>query len=198
MTAAALYVDVDRGPYASMPDVDAWGVERDAKRWPGGSPVVAHPPCGPWGSMRGLCKYQDPECGPIAVDQVRQWGGVLEHPAYSSLWEHCNLPRPLAPEGQLPLLAGRAWTLMVDQCRWGHPCRKRTWLLMVGIDPADLPPIPDWQKPTHFIGGTKASRAKAKARGMRQLGGGSTPYANKATPPAFADWLVECARRVRI
>jgi len=27
---AALYVDIARGPYASMPDVDAWGVERNA------------------------------------------------------------------------------------------------------------------------------------------------------------------------
>lgn len=42
-TVAALFVRAD-SIYKTMPDVDAWDIERDARRWPGGCPVVAHPP----------------------------------------------------------------------------------------------------------------------------------------------------------
>jgi hypothetical protein len=53
VTVAALYVD-PRGPYASMPGVDPWDVERDARTYAGPYPVVAHPPCGSWGRFRNL------------------------------------------------------------------------------------------------------------------------------------------------
>lgn len=43
-TVAALFVRAD-GNYKAMPGVDAWDMERDARLWPGGCPVVAHPPC---------------------------------------------------------------------------------------------------------------------------------------------------------
>lgn len=37
---AALYVDVKRGPYAAL-GLDCWGVERDARRYPGPAPDFA-------------------------------------------------------------------------------------------------------------------------------------------------------------
>lgn len=52
---AALYIDAARGPYTNMPGIDAWGIERDATLYPGPHPVIAHPPCGPWGRFRWRC-----------------------------------------------------------------------------------------------------------------------------------------------
>ena len=70
---AALYVD-RRGPYWNRPDVDAWDVERDARKYAGPWPVVAHPPCGPWGALRHLYKGNEHDCAPRAVEQVRTFG----------------------------------------------------------------------------------------------------------------------------
>ena len=112
-------------------------------------------------------------------------GGVLEHPAHSSLWEDQGLP------------TGRhrdeygGWTLHVDQVEWGHPCQKSTFLYIVGVEPNDMPPLPlSFARPTHVIESNRARRHS----GVKQL-----PYLPKSqrehTPPAFAEWLVEVARR---
>jgi len=186
VTVAALYVDVQRGPYARMPGVDAWGVERDAALYPGPWPVVAHPPCGPWGSLRKGCINQRRDLGPKGVAQVREFGGVLEHPQGSALWAHCGLPRPFRA---VPTFAPREWALSVRQVNWGHMCAKPTWLLFVGIDPRDVPPIPPPRAPTHTIGGSYRP-------GDRGYTGRPAMPAKMAhvTPPAFAEWLVACAR----
>ena len=186
MTVAALYVD-PAGPYPAL--VPEWyDAERDARTYCGPSPVVAHPPCGPWGKLRMLCTKQDPSLGPVGVYQTLEWGGVLEHPEGSILWDHCGLP---APFHSLPTFAPRVWALVVDQCRWGHPCRKRTWLLFVGIAPADLPPIPAWIEPTHCI--DDGSAGDAARKGLKHL----PKKQRHITPPAFAAWLVAAAEAAR-
>src|SRR5208282_2605434 len=82
-TVAALYVD-PLGPYPLLFDVDWYDEKRDARGYDGPHPVVAHPPCGPWGQLHHRCKRdQDKEFGPLAVAAVRRHGGVLEHPAGS-------------------------------------------------------------------------------------------------------------------
>lgn len=48
MIVAALYVETD-GAYAGLPHIDPWDIGRDAKRYAGPHPVVAHPPCQRWG-----------------------------------------------------------------------------------------------------------------------------------------------------
>lgn len=51
ITVAALFVRAD-SVYKTMPGVDAWDEARDARGWPGGCAVVAHPPCRLWGKLR--------------------------------------------------------------------------------------------------------------------------------------------------
>ncbi len=128
---AALYVLPD-GPYA-LAGVDLWDKRRDARRYAGPSPVVAHPPCERWSyAARGGSRYatkqlgDDGGCFAAALASVRQWGGVLEHPANSKAWEHFGLGAPRVSGGWLP--APQGWTCSVEQGHYGHRARKRTWL----------------------------------------------------------------------
>jgi len=193
LTVAALYID-PRGPYTQMPGVDCWDAERDARRYAGPHPVVTHPPCGPWGKLRHLSINQDATCGPRAVEQVRAFGGVLEHPAGSKLWDHCALPRP----GELP----DAWggrSIEVEQVRWGHVARKRTWLYLVGV--AAVPDSPPPREPTHWCSGYRErGKPNAKRRGPPVPPGIKIASAQqrRRTPQAFAEYLVALARAVRV
>lgn len=45
---AALFVETG-GVYFGLPDVDPWDEARDARKYAGPWPVVAHPPCERWG-----------------------------------------------------------------------------------------------------------------------------------------------------
>lgn len=126
---SVLYASAN-GPYPDLAE-DVWTVERDASRYTGPRPVVAHPPCGPWSRLHAFCTKDDPELAPIAVEQVRMWGGVLEHPANSRLWKHMGLPMP---DTMFPDAAG-GMTFRVDQGNFGHPAPKGTWLYCVGCRP---------------------------------------------------------------
>lgn len=186
---AALYID-PKGPYCTLPDVDPWDAERDASLYAGPWPVVAHPPCGRWSVLKGMCKQADEvkALAPLAVEQVRRWGGILEHPAQSELfWFDTGLHLP-SPGGLPDAWGGR--TIQVDQCRWGHPARKKTWLYMVGIDPAAVV-IPPWKEPTAVI--DCSSGRKGPNKGVVHV-----PKAQRhLTPSAFAEWLVALARTAK-
>src|SRR5262245_25677806 len=113
-----------------MPEVDPWGIDRDARRYAGPLPIVAHPGCGPWGRLAHLYRGDEHDCGPAAIAAARLWGGVVEHPAHSKLWQFCELP---LPDGSPDPHGG--FTIAVDQVAWGHVARKRSWLYVVGVDP---------------------------------------------------------------
>lgn len=177
---AALFVRAD-SVYKTMPGVDAWDIERDARNWPGGCPVVAHPPCRAWGRLRHFAnpRPDEKDLAVWAVDQVRKWGGVLEHPAASTLWPHCNLPRP----GHLDHYG--CWTLPIVQQWWGHRAEKKTLLYVCGVTPTKLPDMP-----IHL--GQASHVIETRKRGDHR------PSVTKAerehTPPALAEWLVQVAR----
>jgi hypothetical protein len=183
LVVAALYID-PRGPYPSIPGVDCWDEDRDARRYRGPHPIVAHPPCGPWGRFRNLASGHDRELAPIAIQQVRVHGGVLEHPAHSMLWRYLRLPLP----GEM-LDSYGGFTLHVDQCAWGHVARKATWLYVVGVDRGMAAAgIRDGGTPTHVIERTR--RDGARHTGLRLC----SHQQRRRTPPAFAAWLVDLAR----
>jgi hypothetical protein len=195
-TVAALYIDA-RGPYPKMPEVDAWDVERDATKYNGPLPVVAHPACGPWGKLRHM--YQGGEGGPElairAVEQVQLWGGVLEHPASSLLWEHCGLPRP----GDPPDWCG-GWTERIDQSDFGHVARKPTWIYCVRVDRELAAWRPPKREPTHWIAGRHkppAPEQRARWNNMSSCPGVCPAHIKicsgqqrKRTPKFCAEWLV--------
>ena len=60
MTVAVLFARAD-SHYKALPDVDVWDIERDARKWSGGSPVVAHPPCRSWGRLAHMAKPRPDE-----------------------------------------------------------------------------------------------------------------------------------------
>lgn len=135
--AVALYVRADSIYFELLFDV--WDAARDARLYAGPWPVIAHPPCRGWGSLRKFAKPRSDELelAFYAVDQVRQWGGVLEHPQGSSLWSAADLPRPGEPAD-----AYGGFTVLVDQGWFGHFAPKPTWLYVVGMPRHHFPPMP--------------------------------------------------------
>lgn len=195
---AALFVRAD-SVYHSMPAVDAWDATRDARRWPGGCPLIAHPPCRAWGRMRDKAQPREDEkdLARWAVAQVRTNGGVLEHPAQSTLWPDQGLPLPRSTRGNRPRDAWGGWTLPISQNWFGYRAEKLTWLYVVGCEPKDLPPFPlDLADPPRVVAQLKGRGGKPRPRkGDQGWRPEVTRTERERTTPAFAQWLAELARR---
>lgn len=181
--------------YKTLEGCDVYDIERDARTFPGGSPVVAHPPCRGWGKLRAFAKPRPDELalGPWAVAQVRAWGGVLEHPLSSTLWPYCGLPAPGARD------AFGGFTLVIDQDWFGHKAEKRTKLYIVGVEPQDLPSFQlRIEEPTHVLASDKRAGPGRASPRLRKGMPGWRPEVSKAerehTPPDLARWLVSVAR----
>lgn len=193
-TVAVLFARAD-SIYKQMPGCDVWDIDRDARTWPGGAPVVAHPPCKRWSMINGvvLSRYphkadefawgNDGGCFAFALDAVRTWGGVIEHPAGSRAFAHHHLPRI----GRGPDRFG-GWSCEVSQVDFGHRAEKRTWLYIVGAHPDEVPALPPRREPT-------APVVRMPERRAVELMGKPE---RERTPPAFAEWLVKLARRTAI
>jgi hypothetical protein len=202
---AALYVDPN-GVYAGLEDVDVWDEMRDARLYAGPWPVVAHPPCQRWCQLAPLVQHlhlerlgekyrvgNDGGTFAAALAAVRRFGGVLEHPAYSLAWTKYDLPVP-GRHGWTQSLFDPGIVTEVSQSAYGHPCRKRTWLYAVGVDPVEM----NWAepKPTAQVSAFDHHRAQRLGLGFfteHMPRGSSSP-----TPPGFRDALLEMARSVRV
>jgi hypothetical protein len=194
MRVAALYVDPN-GVYANLPDVELWDEARDARLYAGPWPVVAHPPCSRWCRLAGLVearwghkKGDDGGGFAAALESVRRYGGVLEHPAFSDAWAAYGLPRP-GREGGWTTNIGGGWSCYVEQFRYGHPAKKATWLYADGVELPELRwgSIPDGAG--HALVswcGNHTSKFETRPR----LG----KAAASRTPPEFRDVLLEMAR----
>lgn len=188
---AALFVEKG-GVYYGLDDVDPWDVERDARKYAGPHPVVAHPPCQLWVNFAALnySRYggehnrpgNDGGCFALALSFVRRFGGVLEHPAFSNAFAYHGLRRPDGV-GWLRVTAPDEYVCEVWQSAYGHPARKRTWLFYVGRNPPDL----NWSREpgTHQIGWFDRKKPTLGKK------------AANATPPAFRDALLNLARHSR-
>jgi hypothetical protein len=201
---AALYVQRD-GVYSGLP-VDLWDEARDARRYAGPWPVVAHPPCARWGRYHGgapttwprLVKGDDGGCFASALASVRRWGGVLEHPADSYAWPAHGLlapPRTGAWIRADALLGFDGWTCCVEQGSYGHKARKASWLYACGTD---LPSLAWGRAAGDFIRldegfHSKDERARAVKTGACQR---LSKNQRAATPIPFRDVLLAIAGSV--
>ena len=178
---AALFVETN-GVYFGLPGVDPWDIERDARNYRGSVPVVAHPPCNRFSRLATFRRQRDGQdggCFAHALWAVREFGGVLEHPADSLAWQLFGLPKP-AGAGWTKALGDDGWTCLVDQRWYGHEMRKPTWLYLVG-DPPQL----TWGK------GPRSDKSVHTS-----YGGGPRQAMRSRSPEPFRDLLIGMARSV--
>lgn len=199
---AALYVTAG-GAYWNLPGVDPWDIARDARTYSGPHPVVAHPPCERWGRFwHGATnkphQFQlgdDGGCFEAAINAVRHWGGVLEHPADSHAWDRFGLRKP-PRRGRWIKADSHGYTCCVYQGKYGHFAGKATWLYAVGTDLPEL----RWGKceqRLHPVALAKHGYEKARRIGMiAMVGGKDKKKIRDATPPEFRDLLIELAESV--
>lgn len=200
---AALFVQVG-GCYYGQDGVDPWDQERDARTYTGMSPVVAHPPCKRWGrfwhgSTRKPHQFrlgEDQGTFGCAMTSVRNYGGVLEHPAHSRAFKWFGLPIPGEGQGWSAPDAWGGRSCYVEQGQYGHESNKPTWLYACRIDFAELnwtsggQRLPQWMIDRY--GYEKARRIGQVA----MVGGKDKERIRDATPPEFRDILVALARSV--
>ena len=163
--------------YKTMPGVDAYDKARDVRQFPGGMPVVAHPPCRAWSAYTAHQAKPEPgekELGYLCADILKREGGVLEHPAHSRLFAAAGLPMPGTRKGDL-------FTVPVLQAWWGYPMRKETWLCFSRVDVCML----EYPYTEHD------SRAGLGDRRRQQL---MSKHQRAATCEPLAYWLVAAAR----
>lgn len=174
---SALFVRRD-SVYKAM-GIDSWDMDRDATRWPGGNSAIFHPPCRMWGSFKhwSIGTSEERELAIWSTNQVRLWGGVLEHPQRSSLWDVCSLPKGLNRD------CYGGFSLSINQSWFGYRAEKKTLLYIVGIEPSVVPPYPlSFDLPERVINWSRGTR------GMRK----HVPKDERdKTVSAFAHWLVQ-------
>lgn len=201
---SALYVETD-GCYFGLENVDPWDEIRDARKYKGKDPVVAHPPCQRWGrywhgAPNKPNQYnlgEDEGCFGAALTAVRNHGGVLEHPAHSRAWDWFGLAKPPKSGGWVKADEFGGFTCQVEQGHYGHLSRKTTWLYCVGGDLPDLV----WgrsEQRIHPVALERYGYEKARRIGMMAMvGGKDKTRIRNATPIEFRDVLIRIAESCR-
>lgn len=204
---AALFVATG-GVYFGLPGVDPWDETRDARKYGGPFPVVAHPPCERWGrywsggpSAKVRRKLgDDGGCFKSALENVRKWGGVLEHPEASHAFAAHGLARARWRAGWMSAADSRGYVCCVAQGNYGHRARKLTWLYAVGCELPDL----DWTIPEPRsrldYGFHSATERKALRRTIAPKVNATRLHAreNLATPILFREMLLCLARSSQV
>ena len=197
---AALYVEKG-GCYFGLPDVDPWDEQRDARKYTGPWPSVAHPPCQRWGRYWGgapstwprLKLGDDKGCFAAALASVRCFGGVLEHPEGSHAWRAFDLNVPPRCGGWVVADWYGGWTCCVEQGAYGHRARKASWLYAHSIE---LPSLRWGSAPGDFVRldegfNSIEERARAIKTGACQR---LSKRQRAATPLEFRDLLIGMAK----
>jgi hypothetical protein len=159
---------------------ECYGKERNALTYTGDKPVIAHPPCRAWGTMKHWAKPEigEKELALWAFDLVNKNGGILEHPLRSELWKTVN-----TSTGHL---------FPINQLDFGHVCTKPTMLYISGLQTlSSLPTIPlTFKQPTH------------KIQSMKSEFGRKLKWANKnqreGTPEKLAQWMIDIINLIEI
>jgi hypothetical protein len=200
---AALFVE-SHGVYSNVAHVELWDKTRDARSYTGPWPVVAHPPCERWGhyatggpkAKRRFVVGDDAGCFAAALEAVRRYGGVLEHPEASKAWQYFGILKPPFDGGWVAGDWQGGWTCCLDQGHYGHRAQKTTWLYACHI----IPPFLRWgrSRGKAWIGtGFNRPGAFAAAKAAGWVYNPLNNLSKKeriATPVLFRDVLVTIAR----
>lgn len=100
---------------------------RDTNTFNLACPVIAHPPCAQWSRLRSFAHNipAEKQLAFFCWDKVNENGGIFEHPSGSSFFKEVHVPRSAL--------------ISIDQIRFCHPGRKRTWLFFSKCSPLPLP-----------------------------------------------------------
>lgn len=181
----ALYVRQD-SIYKEL-GIDCYDIHRDARTFPGGTPVVCHPPCRSWGQLAHMSKPRagERDLAILAIQQIRQYGGVLEHPRASKLWKELSLPTG----NQRDEYGG--FTMCINQHWFGHRAEKKTLIYICGIEPSEIPSYTvSFDVPTKVI--TQSIR-----KGRMGFKSRVTTREREATPIELAKWLIAIAEKCK-
>jgi hypothetical protein len=156
---------------------DVWDLKRNALLFNLPIPVIAHPPCRLWSRLHKFSTA--PQCEKLtaisALVHIRKYGGVLEHPAGSSLFKKFGIRL----DGNLDHHGG--FVRSVNQFWFGHRAQKKTYLYICGISPGELPaPLLSFNAITHTISSSKRSSTKKEVNKSEK----------NATPIEFAKYLI--------
>jgi len=201
---AALFVE-SGGCYFGLHEVDAWDIKRDARKYTGPHPVVAHPPCQRWGrywhgspALPGQYRMgEDQGCFASALCAVRNYGGVLEHPAHSHAFNWLGVITPKSAFTWTGPDEFGGWVCQVEQGHYGHLSRKATWLYACKTERPELAWGPSEQR-IHPVALERYGYEKARQIGMMAMvGGKDKTRIRNATPVAFRDVLIRLAQSSR-
>lgn len=204
---SALFVETD-GCYFDLPGIDPWDEKRDARKYIGPHPVIAHPPCQRWGKFwagspsyiakTGIRKIKgdDGGCFESALSSVRRFGGVLEHPWQSHAWKYFGIAMPPRTGEWIKADDYGGYTCCVEQGKYGHWMRKPTLLLAYKTFLPGLkwgisdPAYPQWAIDRYGL-------ARVKRMGEIAFKGGGIDNKHRiGTPVEFRDLLINLAYSV--
>jgi hypothetical protein len=135
----------------------------------------------------------DGGCFVAALEAVRTFGGVLEHPEGSRAWGVFGLQRPPREGGWIRADMCGGMTCCVEQGRYGHYARKATWLYAYGVALPEL----EWGKSEPRYDPKVIERMGLKrAKRLGEVGGrggGRNSAPRIATPIPFRDLLIRMA-----
>lgn len=128
---SVLCVDADSS-YFHIDGLDLWTKARDIRNCKTSLPVITHAPCQQWSRLRHFArKTNERELAFLCWEFVNKNGGIFEHPSGSLFFKEVG--------------ADKNKMLSVDQCWWGFPARKRTYLY---FHECSWLPFPLFQLPT--------------------------------------------------
>lgn len=136
----------------------------------------------------------DQGCFEAALQAVRTFGGVLEHPADSSAWAAYGLLAPPRSGGWIVADWHGGWTCCVDQGHYGHRAQKATWLYAVRT----ALPMLTWGKSARRVRFEDGFHSREERR--RRIRTGTCQRLSKRerseTPGPFRDLLLGLATSV--
>lgn len=158
-----LFVD-ENSLYKNYSIFDAYDHSRDALTFYDRCPIICHPPCRLFSRLRSFSNASPSEkkLAFFALDRIRMFGGILEHPRSSTLWTSGNFNL----DGSVDQYGG--FLRSVNLSWFGYPAQKKTMLYFVGISPVQLPSFPlSLSAPSFSIGSSKNNRLKEISKNAR-------------------------------